>query len=73
MISQVSEIVSAARRGEAFIMIDDERGKNEGHLVIAAEFSDSSSGNFMAKHARGLITLAIAGEHPSHDHGSFTP
>src|SRR5699024_9280747 len=33
--------------------------ENEGDLVIPAEFCDAEAVNFMAKHGRGLICLAL--------------
>ena len=42
-----------------FILVDDESRENEGDLVIPAEHCDAETINFMAKHGRGLICLAL--------------
>src|SRR6185295_7975196 len=62
-ISPVTEIVSAIRAGEIVILVDDEDRENEGDLVFAAEFVSAEKVNFLAKHGRGLICLAITESH----------
>ena len=42
-----------------FILVDDENRENEGDLVIAGSKCNSKIINFMAKHGRGLICLAL--------------
>lgn len=42
-----------------FILVDDEDRENEGDLVIPAEMATAEAVNFMAKHGRGLICLAL--------------
>ena len=42
-----------------FILVDDESREDEGDLVIPAEHCDAEAINFMAKHGRGLICLAL--------------
>lgn len=44
-----------------FILVDDEDRENEGDLVIPAEMATAEAVNFMAKHGRGLICLALEG------------
>ena len=44
------------------VVCDDEDRENEGDLVIAAQFATPDAVNFMAKHARGLICLALTPE-----------
>ena len=41
------------------VVVDDEDRENEGDLVFAAEFVTPEAINFMAKHGRGLICLAM--------------
>src|SRR5688500_4911576 len=53
------DIIEEARRGRMFILVDDEDRENEGDLVIPAQFATPDAINFMAKHARGLICLAM--------------
>ena len=42
-----------------FILSDDEDRENEGDLIIPAQFATPEAINFMAKHGRGLICLAM--------------
>ncbi|MGX9965089.1 3,4-dihydroxy-2-butanone-4-phosphate synthase [Roseomonas sp. F4] len=59
-LSPTEELLEEARRGRMFILVDDEDRENEGDLVIPAQFATPDAINFMAKHARGLICLAMA-------------
>jgi 3,4-dihydroxy 2-butanone 4-phosphate synthase/GTP cyclohydrolase II len=59
-LSPTEELLEEARRGRMFILVDDEDRENEGDLVIPAQFATPDAVNFMAKHARGLICLALA-------------
>jgi 3,4-dihydroxy 2-butanone 4-phosphate synthase / GTP cyclohydrolase II len=58
-ISPTEELLEEARSGRMFILVDDEDRENEGDLVIPAQFATPDAINFMAKHARGLICLAL--------------
>jgi 3,4-dihydroxy 2-butanone 4-phosphate synthase/GTP cyclohydrolase II len=58
-LSPTEELLEEARRGRMFILVDDEDRENEGDLVIPAQFATPDAINFMAKHARGLICLAL--------------
>jgi 3,4-dihydroxy 2-butanone 4-phosphate synthase/GTP cyclohydrolase II len=42
-----------------FILVDDEDRENEGDLIVPAQFATPDAINFMARHARGLICLAL--------------
>ena len=61
-ISPIPEIIEEAREGRMFILVDDEDRENEGDLVIPAQFATPAQVNFMAKHGRGLICLALTAE-----------
>ena len=61
-LSSVEEIIEDARNGRMFILVDDENRENEGDLVIPAQMATPEAINFMAKHGRGLICLALARE-----------
>jgi 3,4-dihydroxy 2-butanone 4-phosphate synthase/GTP cyclohydrolase II len=61
-ISAIPEIVEEAREGRMFILVDEEDRENEGDLVIPAQFATPAQVNFMAKHGRGLICLALTPE-----------
>ena len=58
-LSPTEELIEEARRGRMFILVDDEDRENEGDLVIPAQFATPDAINFMARHARGLICLAM--------------
>ncbi len=62
ILSPVEEIIEEARNGRMFILVDDEDRENEGDLVIPAQMCTPEAVNFMAKHARGLICLAMTRE-----------
>ncbi len=61
-LSKIEEIVSEARNGKMFVLIDDENRENEGDLVIPAQMVTPDIINFMAKHGRGLVCLALNSE-----------
>lgn len=61
-IHPANEIIAAIKAGEMVVLIDDEDRENEGDLVIAAEFANAAAINFMARHGRGLICLAMTAE-----------
>jgi len=61
-LSDIEDVIGEARNGRMFILVDDEGRENEGDLVIPAQFATPDVVNFMAKHARGLICLALTGE-----------
>ena len=42
-----------------FILVDDEDRENEGDLIIPAQMATPDAINFMARHGRGLICLAM--------------
>lgn len=58
-ISSAEEVIAEAQAGRMFILADDEDRENEGDLVIPAQFVTPEAINFMAKHGRGLICLAL--------------
>jgi len=57
--SKISSIIQDAKKGKMFILVDDKNRENEGDLIIPASKCNSKSINFMAKHGRGLICLAL--------------
>ena len=56
----IEEIIDEARNGRMFILVDDEDRENEGDLIIPAQMATPDAINFMAKHGRGLICLALS-------------
>jgi len=55
-------IIDEARNGRMFILVDDDDRENEGDLVIPAQMATPDAINFMARHGRGLICLALTHE-----------
>jgi 3,4-dihydroxy 2-butanone 4-phosphate synthase/GTP cyclohydrolase II len=60
------EIINEARNGRMFVLVDDEDRENEGDLVIPAQMATPEAVNFMARHGRGLICLALTKERADH-------
>tara|TARA_B110000971_G_scaffold214310_1_gene246223 strand:+ start:6 stop:1076 length:1071 start_codon:yes stop_codon:yes gene_type:complete len=58
-LSPINKIIKEAKKGKIFILVDNKNRENEGDLVIPASKASSKSINFMAKHGRGLICLAL--------------
>ena len=58
-IAPIEEIIAEAKRGRMFILVDAETRENEGDLIIPATAATAEAVNFMAKHGRGLICLAL--------------
>jgi len=57
--ASIESIISVAKKGGMFILVDDEKRENEGDLVISTSDSNAKNINFMAKYGRGLICLAL--------------
>jgi 3,4-dihydroxy 2-butanone 4-phosphate synthase / GTP cyclohydrolase II len=58
-LSSTADIVEDMRNGRMVILVDAEDRENEGDLVIPAQMATPDAINFMAKHGRGLICLAL--------------
>ena len=61
-ISTPEEIIEDARNGRMFILVDAEDRENEGDVIIPSQMATPDVVNFMAKHARGLVCLALTQE-----------
>ena len=57
--TSIETIISTAKKGGMFILVDDEKRENEGDLVISTSDTNANNINFMAKYGRGLICLAL--------------
>tara|TARA_B100000579_G_scaffold426825_1_gene434582 strand:+ start:3595 stop:4653 length:1059 start_codon:yes stop_codon:yes gene_type:complete len=57
--ASISQIIKDAKKGKIFILVDDKDRENEGDLVVPASKINAKKINFMAKHGRGLICLAL--------------
>jgi len=55
----IEEAIEDIRAGKMVVVCDDEDRENEGDLTMAAQFATPEAINFMAKHGRGLICLAL--------------
>ncbi|WP_447980172.1 bifunctional 3,4-dihydroxy-2-butanone-4-phosphate synthase/GTP cyclohydrolase II [Candidatus Nitrospira bockiana] len=62
VFNSIEQALKDIKRGRLVILVDDEDRENEGDLVMAAEKVTPQAINFMAKHARGLICLALTAE-----------
>jgi 3,4-dihydroxy 2-butanone 4-phosphate synthase/GTP cyclohydrolase II len=62
MFSSIDDAVQDLVNGKIVIVVDDEDRENEGDFVIPAEKCGSAEVNFMAKHGRGIICVALTPE-----------
>jgi 3,4-dihydroxy 2-butanone 4-phosphate synthase/GTP cyclohydrolase II len=60
--TDIRSAVEEIKAGRMVVVIDDEDRENEGDLTLAAEKITAEAVNFMAKHGRGLICLAMTPE-----------
>lgn len=59
MMNTSEELISEIKKGRPVVVVDDENRENEGDIIMAAEHITPEWVNFMCKHARGLICLAL--------------
>ena len=57
--STIEQAIEDIRAGRMVVVCDAEDRENEGDLTLAAQFATPEAINFMAKHGRGLICLAL--------------
>ena len=62
----VETAIDAIRQGRMVVVVDDEDRENEGDLTLSAEKVTAEAINFMAKHGRGLVCLAMTEERLEH-------
>jgi 3,4-dihydroxy 2-butanone 4-phosphate synthase/GTP cyclohydrolase II len=60
--ASIERAVEELQAGRFVVVVDDEDRENEGDLVLAAEKVTPEAINFMARHGRGLICLALTEE-----------
>ncbi|MCC6829777.1 MAG: bifunctional 3,4-dihydroxy-2-butanone-4-phosphate synthase/GTP cyclohydrolase II [Thermoleophilia bacterium] len=58
----IEEAIEDIRAGRMVVVVDSEDRENEGDLIMAAQFATPEAINFMARHGRGLICLALTPE-----------
>ena len=64
--TDVPDAIEEIRAGRMIVVVDDEDRENEGDLTLAAEKVTPEAINFMAKHGRGLVCLAMTEERLDH-------
>lgn len=62
MFDSIESAVESIRLGKLVIVVDDEDRENEGDFVAAARAVTPEVINFMSKHGRGLICVALPDE-----------
>ena len=60
--ASIDQAIEAVRAGRMVIVVDDEDRENEGDLTLAASTVTPEAINFMARHGRGLVCLAMVPE-----------
>jgi 3,4-dihydroxy 2-butanone 4-phosphate synthase/GTP cyclohydrolase II len=58
-LNTIEEAIEDIRQGKLLIVVDDEDRENEGDFICSAELITPEIVNFMAKHGRGLICVAL--------------
>ncbi len=58
-LNTIEEAIEDIRKGKLLIVVDDEERENEGDFICSAELITPATVNFMAKHGRGLICVAL--------------
>jgi 3,4-dihydroxy 2-butanone 4-phosphate synthase / GTP cyclohydrolase II len=61
-MTDVAGALEEIKAGRMIVVVDDEDRENEGDLTLAAEFVTPEAINFMARHGRGWICLALTEE-----------
>lgn len=59
-LCSIEQAVDDIRNGRMIVVVDDDDRECSGHLVMAAEKVDADAVNFMARHACGLVCLALS-------------
>jgi len=62
----IEDAIAAIARGEMIIVVDDEDRENEGDLIMAADKVTPEAINFLARHGRGLICVALPPDRVRH-------
>jgi 3,4-dihydroxy 2-butanone 4-phosphate synthase/GTP cyclohydrolase II len=57
--SPISEVLEDLKNGRMAVLVDDEDRENEGDIICAAEFITPEIVNFMLRHARGVLCVAL--------------
>jgi 3,4-dihydroxy 2-butanone 4-phosphate synthase/GTP cyclohydrolase II len=60
-LASIPDILAELRAGRMVVLIDDEQRENEGDLIAPAQSITPEQVNFMTKHARGVLCVAMDG------------
>ena len=58
-LDSAESLATELRQGRMVVLMDDQERENEGDLVMAACHASAEHVNFMSRHGRGLICLAL--------------
>jgi len=61
-MEKIEKVIEAFKAGRMVVITDDEGRENEGDLIMSAEMATPDAINFMAKHGRGLVCVALPSE-----------
>ena len=64
--ASIEQAIEAIQAGRMIVVVDDEDRENEGDLTMAASKVTPEAINFMARHGRGLVCLAMTPERLDH-------
>lgn len=59
MLNSIESAIEDIRSGKIVIVVDDEDRENEGDFIVASRHASPEVINFMSKHGRGLICIAL--------------
>jgi len=62
ILNTIEEAIEDIKLGKLLIVVDDEDRENEGDFICSAELITPEIVNFMARHGRGLICVALPEE-----------
>ncbi|MBL8880529.1 MAG: bifunctional 3,4-dihydroxy-2-butanone-4-phosphate synthase/GTP cyclohydrolase II [Phycisphaerales bacterium] len=57
--SSIADALEDLKAGRMIVLVDDEDRENEGDIICAAEFITPEMVNFMLRHARGVLCVAL--------------
>jgi len=58
-IERVEKAASLMAQGNPIILVDDENRENEGDVIVAAEFINAKTMNFMIRNCTGIVCLCL--------------
>ena len=61
-LASVDEVIAEIRSGRVIVLVDDDASDSEGYLCAAAEKIAPEAVNFMLRHGRGLVSVALTEE-----------